>query len=112
MQRHLNCTFPHNITSTNKTIFNRSLDYENLVRHTLVITAKDSGVPPLSANLTLVVDVQDVNDNPPVFEHDSYVASVLESEPVNTKVSGENLCGMKGILLYKAPQTNKKSRKQ
>lgn len=64
----------------------RPLDYENLVRHTLVISAKDGGSPSLSANLTLSVDVQDVNDNPPVFEHDAYSASVLESEALNTKV--------------------------
>lgn len=66
--------------------FHRPLDYENLVRHNLVITARDGGVPPLSSNLTLVVDVQDFNDNPPVFEHDSYAANVLESEAVSTKV--------------------------
>lgn len=64
----------------------RPLDYENLVRHTLIISAKDNGVPSLASNLTLVVDVQDVNDNPPVFEHQSYSANVLESEAVNTKV--------------------------
>ncbi|XP_053612955.1 protein dachsous isoform X2 [Plodia interpunctella] len=64
----------------------RSLDYENLVRHTLIIAARDGGSPPLSANLTLSVDVQDVNDNPPIFEHDSYTANVLESEAINTKI--------------------------
>ncbi|CAG9785812.1 unnamed protein product [Diatraea saccharalis] len=64
----------------------RSLDYENLVRHTLVISAKDGGSPSLSGNLTLVVDVQDVNDNPPLFEHDAYSSNVLESEAVNTKI--------------------------
>ncbi|CAH3873347.1 unnamed protein product [Pieris brassicae] len=64
----------------------RPLDYENLVRHTLVISAKDSGSPQLADNLTLVVDVQDVNDNPPVFEHDTYSANVLESDAINTKI--------------------------
>lgn len=66
--------------------FCRPLDYENLVRHNLIISAKDGGSPPLSANLTLVVDVQDVNDNSPVFEKSSYEANVLESEPINSKV--------------------------
>lgn len=65
----------------------RPLDYENLVRHTLVISARDGGTPSLSASLTLAVDVQDVNDNPPVFEHDSYSANVIESEALNSKVS-------------------------
>lgn len=67
----------------------RPLDYEDLLRHTLIIAAKDGGTAPLSANLTLVVDVQDVNDNAPVFEHDTYSANVLESEAVKTKVSKE-----------------------
>ncbi|XP_050668610.1 protein dachsous isoform X2 [Leptidea sinapis] len=64
----------------------RNLDYENLVRHNLIITARDGGSPQLSANLTLVIDVQDVNDNPPVFEHDTYSTSVLESEVINAKI--------------------------
>lgn len=64
----------------------RLLDYENLVRHTVIISAQDSGNPQLSANLTLVVDVQDINDNSPVFEHDTYTANVLESDAVKTKV--------------------------
>lgn len=68
-------------------LYSRPLDYENLVRHTIVISAKDGGSPQLSGNLTLVVDVQDVNDNPPVFEHDTYSANVLESEAINTKVN-------------------------
>ncbi|XP_021205801.2 protein dachsous isoform X1 [Bombyx mori] len=64
----------------------RPLDYENLVRHNLVILAKDGGSPPLASNLTLVVDVQDVNDNTPVFEHEAYTANILESETVNAKI--------------------------
>ncbi|XP_050347268.1 protein dachsous isoform X2 [Nymphalis io] len=64
----------------------RSLDYENLVRHTLIISAKDNGSPQLSANLTLAVDVQDVNDNAPIFEHETYSTNVLESDAVNSKI--------------------------
>ncbi|KOB78988.1 Cadherin [Operophtera brumata] len=64
----------------------RPLDYENLVHHSLVISARDNGEPALSSNLTLVVDVQDVNDNPPIFEHDSYTANVIESEAINAKI--------------------------
>lgn len=33
------------------------------------------------------MDVQDINDNAPIFEHDTYGASVLESDAVKTKVS-------------------------
>lgn len=65
----------------------RHLDYESVQRHTLVITATDMGVPPLSANLTVLVEVQDMNDNPPVFEKNQYSLSVLESLPINSEIT-------------------------
>lgn len=66
----------------------RHLDYETAQRHTLIVTAWDSGNPArFSKNLTIVVEVQDVNDNPPVFEHNEYHIEVLESLPVNSQVS-------------------------
>lgn len=63
------------------------LDYETVHRLTVTVVARDAGVPSLSDNMTLVVDVQDVNDNPPVFERPYYTATVLESLPINSQVS-------------------------
>ncbi|XP_066154165.1 protein dachsous [Euwallacea fornicatus] len=65
----------------------RRLDYERVQRHTLTITATDMGVPQLSANLTILVEVQDMNDNPPVFEKSQYCLSVLESLPINSQIT-------------------------
>lgn len=65
----------------------RHLDYETSQRHTLIVTAMDAGQPRLSSNLTIVVEVQDVNDNPPQFERNEYHVKVLESMPVNSQVS-------------------------
>lgn len=67
------------------------LDYETVHRLTVTVIARDSGVPPLSDNMTLVVDVQDINDNPPVFERPHYAATVLESLPVNSQVSATTI---------------------
>lgn len=64
----------------------RHLDYETSQRHTLIVTAMDAGQPRLSSNLTIVVEVQDVNDNPPEFERNEYHVKVLESMPVNSQV--------------------------
>lgn len=64
----------------------RHLDYETTQRHSLIITATDTGIPPLSANLTVLVEVQDVNDNPPVFERNEYSKSVEESRLVNSQI--------------------------
>ncbi|CAH1987791.1 unnamed protein product [Acanthoscelides obtectus] len=64
----------------------RKLDYETAQRHNLVITATDAGTPALSANLTVLVEVQDINDNAPVFERKEYSLSVIESLPVNSQI--------------------------
>ncbi|XP_036340341.1 protein dachsous-like, partial [Rhagoletis pomonella] len=64
----------------------RHLDYETALRHALIVTATDSGKPPLSANLTILVEVQDVNDNPPMFERREYSVKVLESLPINSQI--------------------------
>lgn len=64
----------------------RHLDYETAQRHSLVIQASDTGAPSLSSNLTVFVEVQDVNDNTPVFEKSEYAVSVLESLAVNSQV--------------------------
>lgn len=64
----------------------RHLDYETTQRHSLVVTATDKGNPQLSANLTVLVEVQDVNDNLPVFEQAEYTVKVSEAMPVNSQV--------------------------
>lgn len=64
----------------------KHLDYEVTQRHTLIVTATDTGIPPLSANLTILVEVQDINDNPPMFEQAEYSIKVLETLPINTQV--------------------------
>nr|ALL98470.1 dachsous Ex isoform [Drosophila melanogaster] len=67
-------------------ILSQHLDYESSQRHTLIVTATDGGVPSLSTNLTILVDVQDVNDNPPVFEKDEYSVNVSESRSINAQI--------------------------
>ncbi|XP_076056754.1 dachsous cadherin-related 1 [Oratosquilla oratoria] len=62
-----------------------ALDYEAVQKYTLVIGAMDKGRPPLSTNLTVNLEVQDVNDNPPVFEKEEYLVEVIESLPANSQ---------------------------
>jgi len=63
----------------------RKLDFETTQRYSLVISAQDKGSPSLSSNLTLNIEVQDVNDNPPTFDKEEYMVNVAESLPVNTQ---------------------------
>lgn len=66
-------------------LLTRKLDFEIVQRYTVVIGAQDKGSPPLRSNLTLNVEVQDVNDNPPAFEKDEYRVNVPESMAVNSQ---------------------------
>lgn len=64
----------------------KHLDYETSQRHTIVVSATDQGDPPMSSNLTVLLEVQDVNDNPPVFERSEYFVSVSEALPAKSQV--------------------------
>uniref|UniRef100_A0A667WTN5 Cadherin domain-containing protein n=1 Tax=Myripristis murdjan TaxID=586833 RepID=A0A667WTN5_9TELE len=65
------------------------LDRELLSDYNITITAADEGSPPLSSSKTVQLSVADINDNPPVFEEQSYSAYVTE----NNK-PGSTLCSV------------------
>ncbi|XP_059201684.1 protocadherin alpha-7-like [Centropristis striata] len=67
-------------------ILQKSLDRESAKTHVLLLTAVDGGKPPRSGNMTITVDVLDVNDNPPVFTQDSYTVHLKENSPLGTTV--------------------------
>lgn len=50
----------------------RSLDHEQLNAFRIEVQARDAGVPPRTANVTVHVFVVDVNDNAPVIVHPYY----------------------------------------
>lgn len=54
------------------------LDYETTQQFTLKVKATDKGAPPLSGEAYIIVNVIDVNDNPPDFSEPSYRASLDE----------------------------------
>jgi len=63
------------------------LDREMQAEHRLTLVASDSGVPALSASLLIIVNVEDSNDNRPVFERPEYDVSVPETAEVGAKVA-------------------------
>ncbi|KAM3875515.1 LOW QUALITY PROTEIN: protocadherin-16-like [Diretmus argenteus] len=62
-----------------------SLRYESVPRYDLQVTAKDGGVPQLSATLMLVVHVQAENDQGPMFDTLTYRVELKEGTPLNTR---------------------------
>ncbi|XP_060764977.1 protocadherin beta-16-like isoform X8 [Neoarius graeffei] len=63
------------------------LDREKESDYNITITATDGGSPPLSTSVTVHLSVSDINDNPPVFEQQSYTAYVTENNKPGTSIS-------------------------
>ncbi|XP_029021001.1 protocadherin alpha-7-like isoform X16 [Betta splendens] len=85
-------------------VLQKPLDRESTKTHVLLLTATDGGRPPRSGNMTIVVDVSDVNDNPPVFTQESYNVELKENSPIGTTVIQVNATdrddGENGEVVY------------
>ncbi|KAG7255122.1 hypothetical protein CRUP_008950 [Coryphaenoides rupestris] len=55
------------------------LDRELVSEYNITISATDEGSPPLSSVKVVHISIADVNDNPPVFEEQSYSSYVTEN---------------------------------
>ncbi|KAM3866649.1 protocadherin alpha-3-like [Diretmus argenteus] len=67
-------------------VLQKALDREKTPVIKLTLTAVDGGKPPRSGTLQIIVNVQDVNDNIPVFIKPLYKAKVLENTPPGATV--------------------------
>ncbi|CRK90602.1 CLUMA_CG004304, isoform A [Clunio marinus] len=65
---------------------NKPLDREQKALYNLTLKASDQGEPSLSSITSLIVNVQDINDSPPVFTLNHYAAKVSESESIGTSI--------------------------
>lgn len=57
-------------------IYPLELDYEQQMSYSLTLEAKDGGNRTTTANI--LVNVIDVNDNTPIFEHSEYRRNIRE----------------------------------
>ncbi|KAK6636218.1 hypothetical protein RUM43_009876 [Polyplax serrata] len=64
---------------------NRKIQKPPGTRIPIEITVTDFGEPPLTSKQVVTLNVRDVNDHTPVFDHTSYETSLLESTPVNDR---------------------------
>uniref|UniRef100_UPI0037E70EB4 protocadherin alpha-3-like n=1 Tax=Semicossyphus pulcher TaxID=241346 RepID=UPI0037E70EB4 len=67
-------------------VLQKPLDRESAKTHVLLLTAIDGGKPPRSGNMTIIVNVLDVNDNNPIFTQESYTVHLKENSPLGTTV--------------------------
>ncbi|XP_053542773.1 protocadherin gamma-C5-like [Ictalurus punctatus] len=67
-------------------VLEKALDREKQSTHNLVLTALDGGTPARSGTTTIIVRVQDYNDNSPVFEKPSYKVKLPENTARETVI--------------------------
>ncbi|XP_065195549.1 protocadherin Fat 4-like isoform X1 [Sycon ciliatum] len=87
------------------------LDHEMVGSYTLTIQAQDGGTPRMNSTTTVVVTVDDVNDNPPKFDPTFYETSILENSPVPTNLNvminaTDRDSGTNGQLEFSFPDKN------
>ncbi|XP_044136921.1 protocadherin gamma-C5-like isoform X16 [Bufo gargarizans] len=68
------------------------LDREKLSQYTIKLTASDLGSPSLSSQITISLNISDVNDNPPAFLHNVYNAFIAENNE-----AGRLLCTVSAV---------------
>nr|CAI9688950.1 unnamed protein product [Rangifer tarandus platyrhynchus] len=62
-------------------VTNTVLDREQVSTYNITVTATDKGMPPLSTEMFISLNVADINDNPPAFPHTSYSVYIPENNP-------------------------------
>ncbi|KAK2169179.1 hypothetical protein LSH36_12g30009 [Paralvinella palmiformis] len=76
-----------------------AIDREVMDEMRFYVVATDHGEPPLSSSALVIVEIQDVNDQAPIFPKDEYTFAVYENEPEGTPV-GQVLADDADGLLY------------
>ncbi|KAM9694021.1 protocadherin alpha-8 isoform 2-T2 [Trichechus inunguis] len=81
---------PFKLVSTFKNyyslVLDSTLDRESVPSYELVVTARDGGLPSLSASASISVEVADVNDNAPAFAQPEYTVFVKENNPPGSHI--------------------------
>ncbi|XP_037830702.1 protocadherin Fat 1a isoform X5 [Kryptolebias marmoratus] len=57
------------------------LNHEEIQQHKLRVRAVDGGIPALSSDIIVTIDVTDLNDNAPVFTEHTYKTTISELAP-------------------------------
>ena len=63
-----------------------ALDRETIGEYRVLVIAKDQGTPPQSSTATVVLTLEDVNDNPPVFYPSRYLMPIPEDTEPGSRI--------------------------
>ncbi|XP_035263881.1 protocadherin alpha-8-like [Anguilla anguilla] len=85
-------------------VLQKALDREKQPEIQLLLTVVDGGNPPKSGTMQIVVNVFDINDNPPVFSSSLYKVRIFENTPPGTSIITVNAtdldAGSNGEVVY------------
>ena len=73
-------------TTSGEITLTSNLDYETIQQYVFNVTASDRGRPVRSSSTQVVIDVTNVNEDPPRFTQSEYSIDVCESTPVSYEV--------------------------
>ncbi|XP_061090087.1 protocadherin alpha-6-like [Conger conger] len=85
-------------------VLQKALDREKQSEIRLLLTAVDGGTPPRSGTMQIIVNVLDINDNPPVFSSSLYKVSIFENTAPGASIITLNAtdldAGTNGEIVY------------
>ncbi|XP_064636438.1 protocadherin-1-like isoform X2 [Lineus longissimus] len=85
-------------------VVNKTLDRELTASHQVRVIARDHGVPPQTSQLLVIIEIQDANDNAPVFLQRPYEVRVKENVTIGTSIvkveAVDEDAGNNGKIIY------------
>ena len=99
------------ILSSGDLMLKKNVDREENSQYNLTISAKDNGSPSRSNIIRLTINIEDVNDNTPMFTQKKYVVEVKEDVGVGTVIgtvtAHDSDAGKNGEVTYRLIQGNR-----
>ena len=93
-------------SSTGSIYLSRELDFESVTSYEFRVLAEDSGSPSLTGTAVVVINVGNVNDNPPIFRQEVYNTFIRDSDqpgPTNLFVSAVDQDNLEDLSYYIVP---------
>ena len=101
------------VSSEGNVIVTQLLDRENTSQYALTILAQDGSSPRHSATTCVVINISDINDNPPEFVQPMVSVSLLEDSPPGrsliTLVANDNDVAINAQVVYSVHTDNASS---
>ncbi|KAK3610536.1 hypothetical protein CHS0354_008971, partial [Potamilus streckersoni] len=66
---------------------NAAIDYETKTLYSIIVQAADDGTPSKSTMCSVLIHINDLNDNAPVFQTVNYAVAISETSVVGTSVT-------------------------